>query len=131
VVGSRGSLRATLENPCNTTYNDIYIRMTREENLMPMKTVDGPRGKLAVYEAGSGGLPVVFLHCDAGNATQWSEQVARLSTSRHAIALDLRGHGGSDPPKNQDYSVQGRAEDVAALEIERFLPRSQQPSKNR
>ncbi|HUF36557.1 MAG TPA: alpha/beta fold hydrolase [Gemmatimonadales bacterium] len=43
---------------------------------------------------------------------------------RRAVALDLRGHGRSDPPEHGDYAIESLAADVAAvadaLSLERF-----------
>lgn len=39
---------------------------------MSSRAIYGPQGELAVQQTGSGtGLPVVFLHADAGRAAQW------------------------------------------------------------
>ena len=58
--------------------------------------VAGPRGALRVDDGGSGGLPVVFVHGNGGNLTQWKAQLEHLRTSRRAVALDLHGMGESD-----------------------------------
>lgn len=57
---------------------------------------------------------MLFLHSDGGNAGHWAKQLAHLRPTQQAIALDLRGHGRSDTPRNGDYSIVGRADDVAA-----------------
>lgn len=62
----------------------------------------------------AGGLPVVLLHSLAGNSSQWTAQLEHLRQTRRAVALDLRGHGRSEPPKNGDYSITGMVGDVAA-----------------
>jgi len=89
--------------------------------------IDGPQGALFVDDGGAGGdlLPVLFVHSDGGDKAHWSTHLEHLRPSRRALALDLRGHGRSDVPKDGDYSVKGRAEDVAAvaeaLGLERFV----------
>jgi pimeloyl-ACP methyl ester carboxylesterase len=77
--------------------------------------IAGPSGVLAVDDAGRGGLPVVLVHSMAGTAAHWSGQLKHLRSGRRAVALDLRGHGASDPPRNQDYSIAGMAGDIAAV----------------
>ena len=77
--------------------------------------ITGPAGALAVDDGGLGGLPAVFVHSLAGNSSHWAAQLEHLRSSRRAIALDLRGHGRSEPPKNRDYSIAGMAGDVAAV----------------
>jgi len=77
--------------------------------------VSGPAGALAVDDGGRDGLPVVFVHSLAGNSTHWAGQLQHLRPARRAVALDLRGHGRSEPPKNDDYSIAAMAEDVATV----------------
>ena len=80
----------------------------------------GPAGALAVDDGGSlsraerGSLPVVFVHSLAGNSTHWSNQLEHLRRTRRAVALDLRGHGRSEPPKDSNYTIAAMAGDVAA-----------------
>lgn len=90
--------------------------------------IAGPAGNLHVRDGGvmeSGALPVLFLHSLAGNGGQWSLQLDHLRRRRRAVALDLRGHGDSDPAENGDYSVPGLAGDVEAtadqLGLRRFV----------
>jgi pimeloyl-ACP methyl ester carboxylesterase len=77
--------------------------------------VEGPAGALAVDDGGEGGLPVVLVHSLAGNAGHWQAQLAHLRRTRRALALDLRGHGGSDVPDGGDYAIEALAGDVAAV----------------
>jgi pimeloyl-ACP methyl ester carboxylesterase len=94
--------------------------------------VSGPAGALALEDGGRslsqaerGSLPVVLVHSLAGNSSQWSAQLEHLHRARRAVALDLRGHGRSEPPRNGDYSIAGMAGDIAAvadtLGLERFV----------
>jgi pimeloyl-ACP methyl ester carboxylesterase len=96
----------------------------REGAVSPNR-VTGPTGTLAVDDSGLGGLPVVLLHSAAGNSTQWARQLEYLRLSRRAVALDLRGHGRSDPARDGDYSIAGMAGDIAAvadsLRLDRFV----------
>jgi pimeloyl-ACP methyl ester carboxylesterase len=78
--------------------------------------VAGPAGNLHVLDGGGGGLPVLFVHSLAGNGTQWRAQLDHLRRAgRRAVALDLRGHGESEPAEDGDYSITGLAADVAAV----------------
>jgi len=85
----------------------------------------GPAGRIHVRDEGSGGLPVVFLHSYAGNADHWSNQIDHLKSTRRVIAIDLRGHGQSDPPASGHYDVDSLAADVSAavdaLHLQRFV----------
>jgi pimeloyl-ACP methyl ester carboxylesterase len=87
--------------------------------------VPGPAGTLLADDGGAGGrLPVVLIHSLAGNSSHWSAQLEHLRQTRRAVALELRGHGGSDQPDNGDYSIAGIAGDVRAvvdvLKLDRF-----------
>lgn len=90
-----------------------------------MTTIAGPAGQLYVDDGGAGGLPVLLLHSYAGSTAHWKAQLAHLRHRRRALAMDLRGHGHSEPPSSHDYSVPSLAEDVAAvtdaLELRRFV----------
>jgi pimeloyl-ACP methyl ester carboxylesterase len=72
-----------------------------------------------------GELPVVFAHSAAGSTDQWSAQLSHLRETRRAVALDLRGHGQSQPPSDGDYSMQAMASDIGqvsdALGLSRFI----------
>ena len=87
----------------------------------------GPAGSLLVDDGGPphGDWPIVFVHSLAGNMDQWSAQLAHLRPTRRAVALDLRGHGRSDPPADDDYSLPGMAADIGAvveqLDLERIV----------
>jgi pimeloyl-ACP methyl ester carboxylesterase len=84
----------------------------------------GPAGDLAVLDGGDEGLPVVFVHGLAGAAAHWREQLLHLWPRRRALAIDLRGHGGSSPAPDGGYRIADLAADVAAvvdaLELDRF-----------
>jgi pimeloyl-ACP methyl ester carboxylesterase len=93
---------------------------------MTSTVLPGPAGSLRVDDGGPhGDWPIVFVHSLAGNVEQWSAQLAHLRATRRAVALDLRGHGRSDPPANDDYSLSGMAADIGAvveqLDLERIV----------
>ncbi|HEV8578034.1 MAG TPA: alpha/beta hydrolase [Thermoanaerobaculia bacterium] len=90
--------------------------------------IAGPAGNLYVRDGGAEtgtAVPVLFLHSLAGNGGQWALQLDHLRRHRRAVALDLRGHGESDPAEDGDYSVESLASDVAAaadqLGLRRFI----------
>jgi pimeloyl-ACP methyl ester carboxylesterase len=88
-------------------------------------TIDGPAGQLYVDDGGHAGLPVLLVHSFAGSTAHWKSQLSHLRQRRRAIAMDLRGHGRSDPSAGGDYSVPALAQDIAAvadaLELRRFV----------
>ena len=87
--------------------------------------VAGPAGNLHVRDGGDGSLPVFFVHSLAGNGGQWVLQLDELRPWRRVVAIDLRGHGESDPAEDNDYSIEAMAEDVGAvadqLDLRRFV----------
>ena len=87
--------------------------------------VDGPQGRLFLDDGGVGGIPVVFIHSAAGSTTHWEAQLAHLRRTRRAVALDVRGHGRSEAPRDGSYAVTAMGADVVAvveaLGLERFI----------
>lgn len=60
--------------------------------------------------------PVVLLHGGGQTRHAWGGTAAALAASgRHALAVDLRGHGDSDWDRDADYSLDAFARDLAAL----------------
>lgn len=96
-----------------------------DEPVIPTAGIAGPAGPLNLDDGGTGGLPVVFVHGYGGDAQQWSAQLAHLRPTRRAVALDLRGHGKSGAPADNDYAVESLASDIAAvvdsLHLARFV----------
>ena len=66
------------------------------------------------YEDYGHGAPVLLVHGLGSSTRDWEYQVPELARHYRVIALDVRGHGRSDKPRER-YSIQGFAEDVAAL----------------
>jgi pimeloyl-ACP methyl ester carboxylesterase len=88
--------------------------------------IAGPAGNLFVRDGGeehTGALPVLFVHSLAGNGGQWALQLDHLRRHRRAVAVDLRGHGDSDPADDGDYGIPAFAADVAAVADELALRR--------
>jgi pimeloyl-ACP methyl ester carboxylesterase len=84
-------------------------------------TITSQNGSIHILEAApitklkSEPMPVVFIHGMACSANIWEQQLAYTSQTRRAIAMDLRGHGASDPPKDDDYSPDSCADDLFAV----------------
>ena len=78
--------------------------------------VKGLQGRLtATVEGGGTATPVLFVHSDAGRRSHWDAQLRHLAAIRRAIALDLRGAGESETPRDGDQSFAGRAGDIGAV----------------
>jgi pimeloyl-ACP methyl ester carboxylesterase len=90
-----------------------------------LDSVAGPHGKLCVDDGGAGLLPVLFVHGNGGNRTQWKAQLDHLRRTRRAAAFDLHGMGESAPAPDGDYAVESFEKDVAAvadaLSFQRFV----------
>ena len=81
------------------------------------RLVEGPQGPLRVSDGGTGGLAVVLIHGGAAELGQWSAQLDHLRRRCRAVALDLRGMGGSRPARDGDYSLPAMAADVHAVAL--------------
>ncbi|WP_019908402.1 alpha/beta fold hydrolase [Paenibacillus sp. HW567] len=66
------------------------------------------------YSDQGAGEVIVLLHGFCGSSGYWEQVIPLLSSDYRVIALDLRGHGGSDAPLGA-YSVDQMADDVLAL----------------
>jgi pimeloyl-ACP methyl ester carboxylesterase len=69
---------------------------------------------LAYDEAGRGDPPILLVHCWTCDHTFFAPQFNHFSGTQRVIAVDLRGHGESDKPR-QPYTVAGFAEDLVWL----------------
>ncbi len=71
-------------------------------------------GRLFYREAGSGPL-AVFIHGYPLDHRVWLDQITGLGAIRRCIAVDLRGHGRSDPVAVDALSMELLAADVGGL----------------
>ena len=74
--------------------------------------------QLHVVEAGnsSGGRPIVFIHGNSQSWLAWSRQLdSELAREHRLIAMDLRGHGFSDKPRDAYGDSRLWADDVRAV----------------
>ncbi|VXC55648.1 3-oxoadipate enol-lactonase [Pseudomonas sp. 8Z] len=66
------------------------------------------------YEDYGHGTPVLLLHGLGSSTLDWEYQIPALSAHYRVLALDVRGHGRSDKPRER-YRMVDFADDVAAL----------------
>lgn len=90
---------------------DTSIGGTDESYRSPLAS---PRS-LLIDDGGSSDTAVIFVHSFAGSTRHWESQLSELRKSRRAIAFDMRAHGASPAAKDNNYSVEGFAEDIAAV----------------
>lgn len=89
--------------------------------MTPRRTA-GPAGTL-VHERTGVGPGVVLVHGWCCDRTFLGPQQTRLAESRTVVALDLRGHGASDPAADGHYAIEDFADDVAAVVSDTGLDR--------
>ncbi len=88
----------------------------------PVVEDDAPRERFAPWEgtrvhyldAGAGAEALVLVHGWAGSTAAWSRQLPALSGRARTLAVDLPGHGASDPPP-AGYSFAAFADALAAV----------------
>jgi pimeloyl-ACP methyl ester carboxylesterase len=81
-----------------------------------METVETPDGTKIAYSESGAGSPLVLVHGITENQRAWDPVRAALDERWHVVALDLRGHGGSD--RNPPYDPVTMANDVASVVAE-------------
>lgn len=67
---------------------------------------------------GSGAKTVILVHGYTCDETTWTEQVPALAKQYRVVTLDLPGHGKSDLPKVDDFSMDLFARAVEAVRAE-------------
>jgi pimeloyl-ACP methyl ester carboxylesterase len=60
------------------------------------------------------GEPVLLVHGLGSSVADWEMQLPALTAHYRVVAIDLRGHGRSDKPR-EAYSIEGFAADLLAL----------------
>jgi pimeloyl-ACP methyl ester carboxylesterase len=75
-------------------------------------SVQGPAGRLVATIEGEGGVPVLFVHGNAGDRSHWAEAQHHLAS--RSIAFDLRGLGESGG-LHGPFGVEAAVEDIAAV----------------
>ncbi len=74
-----------------------------------------PGDRIHFLDWGGVGEPAVLLiHGLSNTAWSWAPVARRLRSARHAVAMDLRGHGLSDAPTT-GYDAEGFTADVVAV----------------
>jgi len=84
-------------------------------------TVDG--AKVHWTSTGSSKQAVILVHGWTCDESSWDSQMPVLSQKYRVIALDLPGHGQSDPPKDGKFSMTVFARAVEAVRAEAKVDR--------
>src|SRR5436189_5792621 len=80
--------------------------------MEPVTSFDGT--KLYAGETGSGPT-VLFAHGFCLNATSWHFQLLNLANEFRVVVYDMRGHGLSERPSSDDWSIDALARDLEAV----------------
>lgn len=89
--------------------------------------VDLPAGRFALLEAGAGGRPLLLVHGFGGAKEDFADHLGWLAAAGwHVVAPDLRGHGFSPAPDDEqayglDRFARDQVELVDALGWDRFV----------
>ena len=68
------------------------------------------------YDRAGNGEPLLLLHGTGGSRRHWAPLWSILAAQRELVAVDLPGHGDSDPPPGGgDHTPVGYAATIAAL----------------
>ncbi len=74
------------------------------------KILELPAGDVQAVDLGPrDGEPIVLVHCFSCAIDYWEEMIPILATEHRVVAVDLRGHGGSEKPSS-GYEVPAQAE---------------------
>jgi pimeloyl-ACP methyl ester carboxylesterase len=97
----------------------INVMVTDGESKSAEVTVpDGrifslPAGNVQVVERGPRtGSPIVLVHCFTCSTNWWDGMIPLLAREHRVVAMDLRGHGGSEKPTT-GYSMPEQADLLA------------------
>jgi pimeloyl-ACP methyl ester carboxylesterase len=86
---------------------------------MPYSNVNGTNLYYEIYDFSpfwqTPTTPLLLLHGLGTDHTVWQRQVSAFAEHRAIIAPDLRGHGRSEKPYRDSYSIEGFAEDICVL----------------
>jgi pimeloyl-ACP methyl ester carboxylesterase len=86
---------------------------TREVRAMALLKRDGVN---LYYEVHGDGPVILLTHGYSATAQMWTGQIAPLSKKHKLVIWDMRGHGQSDYPADQnEYSEEKTVADMAAL----------------
>lgn len=88
-----------------------------------MQTLDFQGKKVAFYQNGTKGVPLVFVHGFCEDSSLWEEFLEPFTDEYQIIRIDLPGFGNSEPVEN--ISIAGMSERLLAvlehLKIQKFI----------
>jgi pimeloyl-ACP methyl ester carboxylesterase len=66
--------------------------------------------KTRYWEAGSRGSPIILLHGIGCSVAEWEANMSALAAQHRVYAIDMLGHGLTDKPSEETYTVQRLAQ---------------------
>lgn len=86
-----------------------------------MNSIETSWGRVGCSVAGSGGVPLLFLHGVGSDRSAWDGQLELFGQERMAVAIDMPGYGDSAPGNGDPRSdfAQAALAVLDALEIKR------------
>jgi pimeloyl-ACP methyl ester carboxylesterase len=103
----------TTKQSSNNLKDTIVENKILEKNTQQLTEIEGPVGKISVVQHGEGGTSILFIHSFGGSTAHWKNQMQHLQTK--TVTMDLRGHGNSDTPANNDFAIESHVKDVEAV----------------
>ena len=85
--------------------------------MKSQRIAGGGGAELNVVEAGNPqGRPILFVHGASQSWLQWSRQMdSELAANYRLVAMDMRGHGLSDKPRDSYNDSKLWADDIHAI----------------
>src|SRR5438093_821132 len=98
-------------------YIEVVLRIIRRSYMQAYTITGGGGIQLYVDEAGNpNGRPILFIHGFSQCRLAWSKQmVSDLANDFRLVAMDLRGHGLSEKPRNAYGEARLWADDIHAV----------------
>lgn len=93
--------------PLTITHAVAHVLLLRAG--MHAKSVDVANHRLRYFEGGDG-PPLVLVHGLGSSSEDWSLVIGQLTRGHRVYAPDLLGWGGSDKPRDGDYSIAAQTE---------------------
>lgn len=81
---------------------------------MREESINGPAGVLAVADFAGAGPDMLLVHGAGRTLLDWLALLEHLDDA-HCVAYDLRGHGLSTPPPDDDYGFDAHLADLDAI----------------
>jgi len=94
----------------------VNARENEPVNIQEPELLDSAGGgQIALHELGGSGPPILFVHATGFNSRTYGPFMSEVKKSFSVWAPDLRAHGWSTSPTNEDYEWTSLAEDLLVV----------------